>query len=224
MDDDRLAEAFDALASSTRLNLLRVLRFPSILSHIEVRSSRREGDANIARQSVAKHLERLTIAGLVSTHDIVFEGKDTVQFSVNHQALYTLAEAVRALAKMRPAAELDAPTVQGPARATKVAERPLLVMVKGLDEGSTFSLVATAEKRAWMIGRRRDSDIALDFDQLASAEHARIRWNGKAHEIEDAGSRNGTSVNFAPLSTEAPRALQHGDVVGVGRCLFVYWT
>ncbi len=101
--------------------------------------------------------------------------------------------------------------------------RPCLVVVKGLDEGLAFDL-SDRGKSEWRVGRRRGCEIALDFDPSISAENSLVRWDGRVHSIEDlAESKNGTSINFRRLAKHAPTALAHGDIVGVGRTLLVYW-
>ena len=54
-------------------------------------------------------------------------------------------------------------------------------------------------------------------DGRMSRRHALARWNGRRFEVTDLGSRNGTSVDGAPISAETPaeltRVLRAGDSI-----------
>lgn len=223
MDDATLARPLAALASPTRLALLRALRTPRTLSEIEVGPEGREG-RHIARQVVAKHLDRLREAGLVARREVARDGRDAAEYLVDHQAVFSLAEEVRALARLRPAVEPPSTTAPRAASDLAAAKGPALILVHGLDEGAAFPLPRDAPTREWTIGRRRGSDVPLDFDPSVSARHASIRLEGSAHVARDLGSRNGTTVNFRRLAAGEPRALRHGDLLGAGRCLLLYWA
>lgn len=223
MSDKSLAKTLRALGNPTRLALLRALRKPKALAEIEVASGEEEGRPNIARQAVSKHLDRLVATRLVLTRDAVREGRETVAFSLNHQTVFALAEEVRGLARLRPAMEPEVATAARASSSLASAKGPALVVAKGLEEGVAFDLAADGP-REWVVGRRREADIVLDFDPYLSARNSLVTWDGHAHAVEDLGSRNGTLVNFRPLGAGERRALRHGDLVGVGRCLLLYWA
>lgn len=216
-----LARSFDALGNEKRISLLEELRSPRILAEIELAADE-EDRGNVSRQTVTKHLQRLLDAGLVSRREVERGGRDAVEFLLNHQTLYALSEAVRALARLRPAVEPSGETVPSAGADRDGAHGPCLVATRALDEGATYPLRQGAGE--WTIGRRRDASMALDFDPSVSGTHCRITWNGAAHVIEDLGSRNGTFVNLRLLATSEKRLLAHGDILGVGRCMFVYWA
>jgi pSer/pThr/pTyr-binding forkhead associated (FHA) protein len=65
------------------------------------------------------------------------------------------------------------------------------------------------------IGRGAENTIRLDDDSTVSSRHATIDRRRDGLWIEDSGSTNGTLVNGARVA--APRRLQPGDVVRVGR-------
>jgi len=69
------------------------------------------------------------------------------------------------------------------------------------------------------IGRHPGSDLLL-LDPSVSRSHARIRADGPAHLLSDAGSANGTSLNGAPVVGAA--ALSPGDRIGVGPLVFEF--
>lgn len=242
MHDDLLAQALGALASPTRLQILRALRTPKVLAEIHVRAP--ESDRNIARQTVREHLNKLIQVGMVTTREVDRAYGDTVEFVANHQTLYALSEEMRGLSRVRPAVDPGGSTVHSdkgrprstpetPAAARAPAQTsvgPRFVMVKGLDEGTSFPLRAASSaegsaRSEWLIGRRRGIAIPLDFDPYVSSENSRITWRDGAHVIENLpDSRNGTTVNFSKLGVGEQRALRHGDIIGVGRSLLAYWT
>lgn len=222
--DESLATALGALSSPTRLQILRALRTPKTLAEIHVRAP--EADRNIARQTVREHLNKLIQVGMVATREVDRAYGDTVEFIANHQTIFALSEEMRGLSRVRPMLEPDAATVHSPS-AERAVEAPgaRLAMVKGLDEGTTFDLRPPGARGEWVVGRRRGIAISLDFDPYVSSENSRILWDGSSHLIEDLpDSRNGTTLNFRRLSRGEIHPLRHGDVVGVGRCLLVFWS
>jgi hypothetical protein len=64
------------------------------------------------------------------------------------------------------------------------------------------------------IGRSTDNDLALEADEFASSQHARVEPRRDGVWVEDVGSTNGTFVNGVKLSR--PRRLTSGDVIRVG--------
>lgn len=223
--DAELAALFSALSTPTRIAILRAVRRPRILSEIEVKGGEGEAEGRVvARQTVRKHLDVLVETGLVAERPAERERGETREFVIQHQRVFAMVEAARNLARLKPTVETEGPTESYDARAHAAPRPPCLVVVKGLDEGTWFPLPRAGEP-AVVIGRRRECDVALDFDPYVSGENARVSWDGREHVIEDVpGSRNGTSVNFAPLPSGGRRALARGDVVGVGRSLLVYWS
>lgn len=217
--DDVISDCFDALASPVRLRLLRRLRQPSPLAAIEVAGERAEAGATLARQTVRRHLDRLIEAGIVS----VRHEKGADEYVTNHQRLFVLSEGLRDFARLRPAVEPDEVTVPANPRALEGGGRHRLVLVRGLDEGTTFDLARGGS--AWRIGRRRGLEVSLDYDPAVSSENALVRWEDGRHVLEDVvGSRNGTLHNFRRLQAGERVPLRHGDLVGVGRSLLLYWT
>jgi pSer/pThr/pTyr-binding forkhead associated (FHA) protein len=66
------------------------------------------------------------------------------------------------------------------------------------------------------IGRAESCDLRLP-ELSVSLHHASIRQRGRDFIILDEGSANGTFVGPVRLAPQAPRALQSGDLVRVGR-------
>lgn len=90
-------------------------------------------------------------------------------------------------------------------------------------------LVVTDADHTWLIdieageslvvGRSHDCDIPISAAR-ASRRHAEIRAAQVGHRVVDLGSTNGTLLNGAPFSGEAP--LDEGDVLDVGGCHLTY--
>lgn len=221
--DERLADALAALANPTRLALLRKLRSPRPLGDIDLRAP---GEGRpISRQGVKEHLTRLLDAGVVQGRTANEDGRSPVEYVLNHQSLFSIAEEVRLLARNRPTVEPEVQTVRVAAdEGAPGLPRDCLVLVKGLDEGRAFDLSpARNPSRAWLVGRKRTAPVCLDFDAQVSSENALIEWDGSHHTLRDLpGSRNGTALNFAPLPKDAAVRLAHGDLVGVGRTVLLY--
>lgn len=66
-----------------------------------------------------------------------------------------------------------------------------------------------------LLGRSHTCAIRL-CDPRVSAEHALLRWNGRAWELQDLGSRNGTFVTRRCLAVGERAILGAGEVVGFG--------
>lgn len=224
-----LTESLGALATPARIHLLRTIRTPKTVTEIKLRlPAEGEGlDRLLARQTVKQHLDRLVELGFVVTREAERAHGKAVEYVINHQALYSLSEEVRSLARLRPA-ELPEGVTRKSANLAQQA-RPAgscLILVKGLDEGLVYSLTTSAgTPTEWIIGRRRGIGVSLDFDPFVSSDNSRITWDGKRHLIEDLPlSRNGTLVNFRELRKGVLQPLENGDIVGVGRSALVYRT
>ena len=96
------------------------------------------------------------------------------------------------------------------------AKRAKLVVLKSpaLDAGEEVPV----ESLPVAIGRGGQTEIPLEGDEFASAQHARFEAKGDGLWVEDVGSTNGTFVNGARVTT--PRRLSKGDVVRVGQTDF----
>lgn len=68
-----------------------------------------------------------------------------------------------------------------------------------------------------IIGRDPDCEYVL-VDETISARHIRFAYHHSQWWVEDLGSRNGTELNNAALTT--PTILIHGDTVRCGKSTF----
>ncbi|MCY0986615.1 FHA domain-containing protein [Nannocystis sp. ILAH1] len=66
-----------------------------------------------------------------------------------------------------------------------------------------------------ILGRSRVCNVQLE-DSRVSGEHALVRWNGRAWEIQDLGSRNGTFVAGRRLGLGERVSLSPGTTLGFG--------
>lgn len=90
----------------------------------------------------------------------------------------------------------------------------MFVVRQGPKRGSRIAL----DNDEVSIGRHPESDIFLD-DVTVSRRHALVRRVGAGHQVEDAGSLNGTYVNQSRVDEAA---LNDGDEVQVGKFKLVY--
>jgi DNA-binding transcriptional ArsR family regulator len=229
-DYEGLAEFLGALSYPVRLELLHVLRFPQILGDIRLqprRGSAGTGPAKSAsRPAILGHLEKLETADLVRSDKVDQGGRTHNRYVVNALKLYELTEELRRLsviyAGRGPAGEATV-SLDAPPSADQV-QGPRLVMVHGLYEGKTFPLdPKRSPEGKWVIGRRKGLAVSLDYDPYVSMENSSVSWEGGKFLIADLpASKNGTTVNWAPVPRDHPRALRSGDVIGVGRSLLCY--
>jgi pSer/pThr/pTyr-binding forkhead associated (FHA) protein len=84
----------------------------------------------------------------------------------------------------------------------------------GSNMGRRFPLTDTPV----VIGRGNDCPIQIE-DHSVSRRHARIRPTADGHEAIDLESTNGTFVNDVAVQRQA---LQDGDYLRVGNCIYRY--
>ncbi len=89
------------------------------------------------------------------------------------------------------------------------------------DEDGRQVIHALAESRAVTVGRRPEADLSIPWDPEMSRLHAELEVRAGEWTISDDGlSQNGTWVNGIRLTGR--RRLNDGDLVRVGRTLFVF--
>lgn len=221
--DAPLIDLLATIGSAPRLALLRHLQVPRTLGEINVGGDRPDAGGVLSRQTVRMHLDRLVDAGLIVEIPTQRAYGDTKEYVVNHARIYALGEDVKSLSRYRATVEPPVVTAGAAATATPGGRGPRFVLVKGLDEGTSFPLAA--DRSTWVIGRRRDVEVPLDFDPFVSGENAVVERASGEFVVRDCpGSRNGTRVNLRPLGPGETHTLRHGDLIGVGRSALVYWA
>jgi Nif-specific regulatory protein len=88
-----------------------------------------------------------------------------------------------------------------------------LVALAGPVQGKTWTL-----GRELSFGRSNNNHVQIE-DLALSRQQCAIREENGCFHLEDRGSSNGTFVNGQPVTS---RALQHGDEIKAGHCLFVF--
>jgi len=69
------------------------------------------------------------------------------------------------------------------------------------------------------IGRAKDCDLVLD-DRFASRRHARVEWQANAYVLTDEGSKNGTFLDGAAVSS--PHPLEQEEEFQIGGTVLRY--
>lgn len=214
-----LAERLVPLASPLRLRLLRYLTRPHYLEEIATYLS-------LTRQAARKHLEQLVEIGVLDRQPGVRSTGAVTEYVVNAQSLFLLYDEFEKLASLRrdDASDVLSRTVPRGLDAVALARRegPSLTIVRGLDYGRRVRMPAQPGA-AWIIGREATCAIGLAYDAFASNRHAEIRFEDRAFRLRDLRSTNGTTHNWLAMPRGGEIALAHGDTIGVGKSLFLFW-
>lgn len=228
---DRLAEYLKALGNPNRLALLHALRAPRMVSDIELHpEAPREGEnpeRPISHQAVRDHLAKLRAIGVVAVQRTERQGSIVDEYVLNHPKLFAIVEELRQLGELR-AQEAWAPMPTMASQPEAKAARddgPRFVLVRGQGEGRVFPLrkETLSADRGWIVGRKRGLAVSLDYDPFVSGENAEVLLNGSGFTLLDLrSSRNGTMLNFKPLTRGGSAPLASGDIVSVGRTNLVF--
>lgn len=226
-------EMLRVLGHPNRLELLKLLRHERTLDEIRLTPTVVTGgspDRAISRQAVQNHLDQMESLGLVTSRTIERPGRRPAKaYRVHHARLFAVVEELRELARMPVDRDVDPyETIQFvPSSPSRWDEGPKLVLVHGVNEGSTFPLYSKDIKgdRGWIIGRAADAQVHLSFDPHVSLENAEILRTKEGYRLLDLRSAtNGTFLNWRRLPTGGEVPLRSGDVIGVGRSLLVFRT
>lgn len=193
-------------------------------SEIRVESAVEGRTVALSRQAIRSHLEILVREGYVTQRPSPRGGRSTLEYFVNNQRVFSLAEDLKGLAKYRPQVELNAPTeLARRPQATELKDVPALVMVRGLEEGTRFPL-SPSWGTTWNIGRQRQLPVPLDYDPFVSNLHATVRFESGGYFLEGAPkAKNGTFLNFQLLAPGNPARLRHGDLIQIGKTSLQFW-
>ncbi len=218
-DMEHLAKLLWPLANAKRLDLLAYLTEPHYLEEIA-------SHLGLTRQAARKHVDVLCSIGVLQRTAATRPSGAVVEYCIDRRALFLIWQEFEKLGALRPQAsqQLVAYTRVG----TTVDQRPgpptgpALWVVHGLAAGAQFALHQDAQE-TWLIGRDARSDIHIDYDPYVSTRHAEVHAQGQEFVLTDLASRNGTEHNGATLPRGGEVILRHGDLIGVGRTLFLFW-
>lgn len=214
-----LERALEALANPVRLRLLAFLVAPHYLEEIGAHLGQ-------SRQGARKHLDALTEAGLVERRPGTRPTGPVTEYLLNPQGLFLVHDEFGKLGALKPSSD-DAVMVRtrvegGPRGASPVAGGPCFHVVGGFAPGLRTALTRR-DGPPWTLGRDGRCAVVVGHDPYASNRHAEVRWEQGRHVVVDLASTNGTQHNWATLPRGGSAALRHGDVVGVGRTLLLFW-
>lgn len=224
VDPEKLAGLLKPLSNSKRLSLLLFLREPRYLEEVA-------SHLKVTRQAASEHVEALHSIGLVRRRASERPGKRVVEFVLATDPLYQVHEYFEQLVVQitpRPGDPFltQAPSPRGVAPNRLSPGAPVLTTVHGIQLGRQFVLGGAPGRSTWTIGRESNCDARLLHDTYVSGRHAEVRRGSGTVEflVVDTFSRNGTLLNWEPVPPGEPKPLRHGDLVGVGRSLLLFWN
>ena len=86
-------------------------------------------------------------------------------------------------------------------------------LIVALDDQRNTRVLPLDDGAELVFGRSADVTVVIDHEAV-SRRHTAVRRRGEAVVVEDLGSRNGTTINGAPIA--GVRRAAAGDVIGVG--------
>ncbi|HMG24971.1 MAG TPA: sigma 54-interacting transcriptional regulator, partial [Kofleriaceae bacterium] len=86
-------------------------------------------------------------------------------------------------------------------------------LIVALDDQSNTRVIALDDGAELVFGRSASAGVVIEHEAV-SRRHTAVRRRGEAVMVEDLGSRNGTTINGAPIT--GVRRAAAGDVIGVG--------
>lgn len=226
---DALANILQVLASPSRLALLQQLQNPRTVSDLVIPPSREDAglqkDRGLSRQSLERHLDILSQAGLVAWREGEGRGRPAKEYVLNHARLFAAVEELRALTRLRattsqPESTMSLQGADTPPPDPDSVSGPRLILLRGVPEGRLVKVPNTGET---ILGRGQEAQVRLEHDPFISSKHALLRAGPEGVTISDSGSsRNGTLVNGRTLGAEESHTLRRGNVIQVGRSLLLY--
>jgi len=104
------------------------------------------------------------------------------------------------------------PTEDEMLAAAPVCDRPTLTLVTGPQAGSVYTLESNT-----IVGRSSECDVRIDHLGVSRRHAAITQLDGNEFEIEDLGSRNGTTVRGVAAGRSR---LVNGDRIGIGSSIY----
>lgn len=222
IDFEAFARDVAPLGNPTRVRLLNYLTLPRYLEEI---ASFLVMNRNAAR----KHVEELLRAGFVAKAAAQRETGLVVEYRLVSEKLFELFDTMRAVGTLRPIEPGgNAPTVrtkQVEATARRPgggSDEPRLVVVYGVNLGAAVPLAGKRDGAPWVLGREPDCDVRLASDPFASGRHAQVECREGGFLATDLYSKNGTMVDWERIPPGQPVPLENGQIVGVGKTLFLF--
>ncbi len=224
-DMARLAELLWPLANVKRLDILAFLTQPHYLEEVAAH-------LQVSRQAARKHLDALFAIGVIQRRPAVRGKGAVVEYCVNPRALFLIWQEFEKLGALRPEGADDRvaytrigaePSDDGPVDAPPGPPAgPALWVVHGLNTGVQFPLPAHRQQ-TWLLGRDGRSDVCVDYDPYVSTRHAEVHAQDGHFVLTDLASRNGTRHNGVMLPRGGDVVLRHGDLIAIGRTMFLFW-
>jgi DNA-binding transcriptional ArsR family regulator len=219
LDLERMASWLRPLASPIRLKLLRFLTRPHYLEEVA-------SHLKLSRQAARKHLDKLVAIGVLERKSGVRDTGPVTEYVINPQALFLIYDEFEKLGSLRRNEPQDVMmrTLAEPGKRAAPDARagPCFWIVRGLNTGQRVTLLK-AGGREWLIGRDAPCDLVVQHDPYASNRHAEVRLEAGRYVLTDLRSTNGTTHNWAMLPRGGSVTLRHGDLVGVGKTLLLFW-
>lgn len=231
VDVPRLSALLEVLANANRLEILLQLREPKAASEILLHPPEVKAEENpdrpISKQAVRIHLAKLVDIGVIAPRRGRRGNVAVDEYLLSQQRIFAISEDFRRLGSLRPTLPpgVEQTMDGGPPSLAQPTAGVRLVLVHGLDEGRVFQLRREdlAGERGWVLGRRRDLAVSLDYDPFVSSENAEVTWEDGRYRLHDLrSSRNGTTLNWSRLPKGGSAELANGDVIGVGRSLLLF--
>lgn len=218
-DLDRIAGLLLPLASPVRLKILRYLTTPHYLEEVA-------SHVKLTRQAARKHLDKLVAIGVLARRSATRDTGLVTEYVIDQQALFLVYDEFEKLGTLRRRdARSDLVRTLAGGKGARPRSRgggPCFWIVRGLDTGERLELGDLTD-REWVVGRDPRADLALAHDPYASNRHAMVTHEDGVHRLTDLMSTNGTFHNWERLPRGDGATLAHGDVVGVGKTVLLFW-
>ncbi len=196
------------LSNPVRLQLLAFLRQPHYLEEIA-------SHLRMSHQAARKHVNQLKQAGLVRPS--ARSDTSIVEYTIDTTGLLRFNREMEGLCSLLH----DDPGALGRTPSPPRLERPCLTIVRGHPTGAHIPL---RNGHPVTIGRDPASAVAITHDPQVDLRHAELRSDPDGWSVMDLASDHGTWHNWRPLPRGGQRPLQHGDVVGIGRTMLLFWS
>jgi pSer/pThr/pTyr-binding forkhead associated (FHA) protein len=147
------------------------------------------------------------------------------EYVLNPAALFLVHDEFEKLGRLRrqePGPPEQTRPSLDPGNGAPLSTGPSLQVVRGIPTGARHPL-GHGPTRTWTIGRDPSCEVVVGHDPYASKRHAEVRWATSGFVLVDLGSTNSTHHNWQALPKGGQVALRHGDIVGVGKTLLVFW-